>query len=1061
MRPILILLMLTSLGAAAGTARADDGPMPAEDRGGRPRKVLLIAGEPDKDHPRGTHEYEKTARLLRHCLENAANLRGVRAEVRFHGWPPDEADLDTADAIVLISSGADRREQDHPLLVGDRMKSIERQMRRGCGLVLIHWATFVPNAPAGERLLEWVGGHFDYQSGPTPRRWASAIQDLETTARPADPAHPICRGVAPFPVHEEFYYRIRFRDGDPRLRPVLRAAIPGEAPDPVVAWAVERADGGRGFGFTGGHYFANWWKPDFRRLVLNAIAWAAGAEVPAGGVDATPPAPETFDAPPGAGPPVRGRVADPDWTPRPATGKAEPWEKATDVDWVDARFRRMDTGPFLDATFRYEAAAGPAYAYKGTAIRVGGGAVLFDRNQVRLASGWTGGYLDHSDRRFGLMNTPSPAGPVAFASASGPGWADASGAWQAPGPPTAPLPRGWARYRGLYLHGDRVVLSYSVGEAAVLDAPWAEDHGGMTVFRRDLEVGPSARPLRLLACDLAGEARRDAADGVPLIAAGEGDGRMVVALAGAEGRASLHLVGGTRAEVEFPPAAEMRRVRVLIARGPDAAPGSIARLARDGTPPDPAAWTRPGPARWTEEITTRGEVAPDDTPYVVDTLTVPYDNPYHALMFLSALDFLPDGSAAVCTAHGDVWLVRGIDATLGRLTWKRFATGLYQPLGLKVVGGIIHVLERGQLTRLHDRNGDGEADFYENVNSDWHTGAGEHSFDTCLETDPQGRFYFFKTGEAETPTGGCLLRVAADGHAAEVFATGFRHPIGLSVGPDGTVTGADQEGNWMPATRIDQYRPGGFYGDLRTHHRATPPELYDGPLCWLPREVDNSAGGQVWAPAEGFGPLSGHLLHLSYGRCKLFVLLRQEVDGLVQGGAADTGLGFLSGVKAGRFRPADGLLYVAGLTGWQTSARRDGCLQRVRYTGRPSGIPVVLAVYADGVRLGFARELDPRTAEDPTRYRVARWNYHWSADYGSSRWSVLHPDREGQDDVAILSATLLEDRRSVFLRLEDVRPVMQMQLGYNLEAADGAPLAGLVTHTVHRAASPRITGGSR
>src|SRR5262245_18272703 len=156
-------------------------------------------------------------------------------------------------------------------------------------------------------------------------------------------------------------------------------------------------------------------------------------------------------------------------------------------------------------------------------------------------------------------------------------------------------------------------------------------------------------------------------------------------------------------------------------------------------------------------------------------------------MFLSGLDVLPDGALAVCSAHGDVWLVR-CDDRLATVTWKRFATGLYQPLGLKVVDRKVVVLERSQRTRLQDLGGDGEADFYECVSDGWHTGGGEHSFDTCLETDPAGNFYFFKTGDPETPTGGCLLRVSADGAKTEVFATGFRHPIGLSVGPDGTVT---------------------------------------------------------------------------------------------------------------------------------------------------------------------------------------------------------------------------------------------------------------------------------
>src|SRR5262245_11411736 len=215
----------------------------------RPRKVVLIAGELDKTHPKGTHEYEKSVRLLKHCLETSPNLRGVRAEVHLHGWPRDDSTLNDADAIVIVSSGSDRKLQDHPVLVGDRLQVLGKQMKRGCGLVLIHWTTFFPNAGAGEKALERVGGHFDDQSGPPPRRWASAIQNLTTTARPASPDHPVCRGLKPFKVREEFYYRIRFREKDPRLKPILRAAIPGEAKEQTVAWAVERRDGGRGFGF--------------------------------------------------------------------------------------------------------------------------------------------------------------------------------------------------------------------------------------------------------------------------------------------------------------------------------------------------------------------------------------------------------------------------------------------------------------------------------------------------------------------------------------------------------------------------------------------------------------------------------------------------------------------------------------------------------------------------------------------------------------------------------------------------------------------------------------------
>ena len=122
----------------------------------------------------------------------------------------------------------------------------------------------------------------------------------------------------------------------------------------------------------------------------------------------------------------------------------------------------------------------------------------------------------------------------------------------------------------------------------------------------------------------------------------------------------------------------------------------------------------PGPARWFPELKTVGQRGLDTDVLAVDTLTVPYDNPWKALMFFAGVDFTPDGAAYVCTIHGDVWRVTGIDDKLRELRWKRFATGLFQPLGLKVRDGQVFVLGRDQITRLHDLNGDGEADFYEN-----------------------------------------------------------------------------------------------------------------------------------------------------------------------------------------------------------------------------------------------------------------------------------------------------------------------------------------------------------
>jgi hypothetical protein len=1186
-----------------------------------PKKIVLIAGPLDASHPAGTHEYEKTVQAFKYCLEHASNVKGLLVETHLHGWPDDPKTLDSADTIVLVSSGSDRKETDHPLLVGGRLAVIDKQMKRGCGLCLIHWSTFVPKDKAGDKVLEWVGGYFDYESGPAKNGWYSKIQTVTVPCTPG--RHPIAVGIEPFEAKDEFYYNIRFREKDPRLVPVLMVPMKGEG-EQTVAWAVERKDGGRGFGFTGGHFFDNWKNDNYRRLALNAILWTAHVPVPEGGVKsefpkelgAAPKAvekrlvfaegkfgkaldarvlparvegddryrkppltvecwaklfsktgfnvlvstdpktsgqhweiytyagkgdysaylpgtlqgeirsgvdicdgkwhflamtldgktvrldvdgkqvkqqPLTFraDAKPDPGPLVIGGAyaagqhvgcdgliddvrisniarpvaasptapltrdantlslwsldgdegisADINWTPPAPEVGAEPWQLETDKDWIDDRFRKTDTGPYLNATIDYEGPKGKVRSYKATAIKVGDkgeATVLFDRNCLRFAAAWTGGFLNISDRRFGLLNTPTPHGQMVFSTSSLAGWADEKGNFETSHPPTAPLPNEWAKFKGLLLDGDRTALRYTVGGITITEFPWIVNVEGHSIFTRNFQASGVSHELRCLLAEFPKSAK--------LIRNKENE---VLATLGDQVTV-FATVGGLKLECD-----NQNRVigalpvdpyvygTVMIhsfERKDQPKLGDAHRKVKHGTI-QPA--TTEGTPRWTKPVTTQLETGKDTGgPFVVDTFPLPYENPWGSLFFVTGVDFLPDGRTAICTAHGDVWTCKQSGTTL---TWKRFATGLYQPLGLKVVDGKIVVLERGQLTRLHDLNDDGEADFYENLNNDWHTGGGEHSYDTCLETDPQGNFYFFKTGDDHTPTGGCLLRVSKDGSKMGIFATGFRHPIGLGVSPEGKISGADQEGNWMPATRLDFYKQGGFYGDMRTHHRPVPPKIYDEPYLWLPKEADNSAGGQVWVPKGQWGALGGRMLHLSYGRCKAYAILP---DGdRFQGAAVDLGLTFLSGSARARFQGND--LYVVGLRGWQTAAKKDGCLQRVRYTGKPFPFPVGYHVEPDGVRLTFDHPLDPKSV-DVSRFKVSRWNYRWSADYGSKHWSVAEPNKVGADPVAVTAAKLGDDGKSVTLKFADMRPAMQTKIEYDVKAADGSPHKGAVYATI-------------
>ena len=144
---------------------------------------------------------------------------------------------------------------------------------------------------------------------------------------------------------------------------------------------------------------------------------------------------------------------------------------------------------------------------------------------------------------------------------------------------------------------------------------------------------------------------------------------------------------------------------------------------------------------------------------------------------------------------------------------------------------------------------------------------------------------------------------------------------------------------------------------------------------------------------------------------------------------------------------------MVGLNGWQTAAKADGSLQRVRPTGKALDIPVKMEVVTDGVKLTFSRKLDAKVATNVANYRGATWNYRWSGEYGSKRWKVSDPNAEGQDELKLIAAELGEDGKTVFVKIAGgAKPAMQMQLGYNVKASDGASVVGSVFLTVHTTA---------
>jgi azurin/sugar phosphate isomerase/epimerase len=425
------------------------------------------------------------------------------------------------------------------------------------------------------------------------------------------------------------------------------------------------------------------------------------------------------------------------------------------------------------------------------------------------------------------------------------------------------------------------------------------------------------------------------------------------------------------------------------------------------------------PSQWPQWIETKGELG-TQTPFATDRITIPFENPYGTLFFITAHDFFSDGTAAIATMTGEVWLVKGIDDKLEKLRWKRFATGLHQPLGMKVVKDKLYVLGRDQITCLHDLNGDDEADLYQCVTNAMQTSPGGHDFIVGLETDKEGRWYF-----ASGNQGVCRI---TGRDKLEVLATGFRNPNGLGISADGRfITTSVQEGDWTPATSICQIE---LDHNLGAHFGAGGPKDGKPPepvLMYMPRGEDNSASSQVFITSEKWASLKGdnNLIHLSSGGGSAWLMMRQQVKGRWQAAAVKISGNFDSGPQCARFNPKDGHLYVNGMQGWGSYTPKDGCFQRVRFTGGDKPVPVAFEARDNGVLLRFNQPV--KDADAATCFAQC-WNYKYGPQYGSPEYSVKYADTPGHDPLEVRSVQKLDGGKTLFLEIPQIVTASQIHL---------------------------------
>ncbi|MEX2565115.1 MAG: DUF6797 domain-containing protein [Cyclobacteriaceae bacterium] len=765
---------------------------------------------------------------------------------------------------------------------------------------------------------------------------------------------------------------------------------------------------------------------------------------------------------------------------------------------TEVKFEEQEFAPFVEPGFPFITTSmdardlGPGFpenniSARALALQLGNEAyACFDTDMLRWTVAWTGDFMpmvtmaqvSYDDFYNKGNQLPTIGGDPKIATGTYPGWSSGTPVLEDPRNPSphpqsapwGPIPPELGRYNGIYTLGEKAVLSYRVKDTEILELPGSLVHDGIKIFTRSFSVKPGSEKLFLIAAEVSNGNRAEVKGNKAYIFQGEDEASVTALhLASADGEVSLSVIDNKYLMVEVSPQSDDFDFGLMIWKGPASEIEKIESAAPDFEVKVPDV-NQGGSPYWTEETLTKGKISPDTAAFVTDHLTLPVPNPWNRNVRLVDMSFIGDEEAAMVTFGGDVWMLDGIDDGLERLVWTRFASGFYEPQSIEVVDDDIYVFGKDGITRLHDLNKDGVADYYENFSNLMAQSIETREWASDMVAAPEGGFYVAKFGaldmgpEASSPKSlmgfrsashhdGSVLKISADGRSISTFASGFRGPY-LGIHPEkGWLTGSDQQGHYMPSTPIMLIRKDDFFGVPATAHRDPIPETTP-PITWIPHNEDRSGVSQVWVTSDQMGPLNGQLIHLSYGRPGLFLVKIDSASQVVQGGAVVIPGTFPAPTMNAAVNPEDGMVYITGFSLWGHNSETLSALLRLRYTGKESLLPMDFKVRDGGVVLRFDQELDEEVATDLANYKVKRWNYLRTQKYGSGHYKL--DGTVGEEYLPVLEAFLSDDKKAVFLSVPNIKEVMQMEVEYALTTANGTSWSDKVWMTVNEVQMPNL-----
>jgi cytochrome c2 len=660
----------------------------------------------------------------------------------------------------------------------------------------------------------------------------------------------------------------------------------------------------------------------------------------------------------------------------------------------------------------------------------------FDTDLLRVAAVWRGkgvtdkalapgSYLDAGRKTpGGQFPAPQPDGKFWLGNGIFPGWQSSGQVSMSdprePAPSSEEVGRGpvaeeVGRFEKVRLVKDGVVLEYSASGAQVSEWWHVSESDGRPVMERHLSVSASSKDLLLVIGAKMNGPAQEIETGVTITGAAE-------------------LMPDETLWIARVPAHQATATFCVSLCDEHEAPAVAARAIPAAAPE----------VRWPQEAQSKIIPSSDKGAYVVDHIGLPEDNPWKRAVRLSDIQFLKDGTGVGVTVDGDVWMIRGLNSEGGTVCWKRFASGLHEPMTCAIRDKQIFVFDRNGIWRLMDTDGDGEADVHELFSNAFTQTADMREFPSTLRLAPGGEFVIAKGGQEATTLGrhnGSVLRISADGRKATVLGYGFRQPnAGVNI-RTGLVTSSDQEGQYVPSTPLHIVRDGQFYGFLSDKRpREQYPAPIAEPLTWMPHAVNSSAVSQVWLFGAKMGPLNDTMVQICFNKPELLSVVMNERGSRPQASMVSITSAFDFPPLNGSVNPGDGQLYLAGfqVIGWGNTLDTLAGLARVRYTAAPSVLPRAIVPMDKGVLLRFDVPLDPKKAADPASYSLASWSYKRAYTYGSAQYKA--DGSTGIDWLTPSSAYVSQDGRSVFVGVPGMKPVMQLRIGWSLSGKDALPI---------------------